>query len=200
MRRPSPPPTLSVRMAHYVFGLCLLAVTVTTFLQLGGVAAQQALCHDNQLLEYWTPAYAAFLAQMAPLKPWTCKWWQITQWWTIALQLSFWMCLTISWLWGTLERYFPALFAHGATATTMCVATSLMMMGESTYYTGKVYNLGLIAFYGFFIGSILNGLLGFSLCELLHAKRAARRRTEPPSTSPSIDSIGTVKDAAAHHV
>lgn len=41
MRRPSPPPTLSVRMAHYVFGLCLLAVTVTTFLQLGGVAAQQ---------------------------------------------------------------------------------------------------------------------------------------------------------------
>lgn len=29
--------------------------------------------------------------------------------------------------------------AHGATASTMCVATSLFMMGESTYYTGRVY-------------------------------------------------------------
>lgn len=213
----------------------------------------QAMCHDDQLLEYWTPAYAvrlrglpphapahhcnvahvgvqlarrtgagaarapgnvrievkhrttgmralklhqalqhhlcpkpaalnvphrptlaalAFLAQMAPVKPWTCKWWQIMQcelvvtnhsqapqisclwigrngnvqgwlqyapaWrchgaeagtdiprcaptpratgWTIALQLSFWMCLTLSWLWGTLERYFPALFGEAAAA------------------------------------------------------------------------------------
>lgn len=32
--------------------------------------------------------------------------------WTIALQLSFWMCVTLSWLWGTLERYFPALFGE----------------------------------------------------------------------------------------
>lgn len=200
MRRPSPPPTLSVRAAHCVFGLCLLAVTVTTFLQLGGVAAQQALCHDDQLLEFWTPAYAAFLAQMAPLKPWTCKWWQITQWWTIALQLSFWMCVTLSWLWGTLERYFPALFAHGATASTMCVATSLFMMGESTYYTGRVYELGLIAFYGFFIGSILNGLLGFALCELLHAKRSAGGRMLAPRVSDSSDSVGPVKDDALQRV
>ena len=44
--------------------------------------ATHAVLHNSPHLACpppFPPVTQAFLAQMAPLKPWTCKWWQITQ-------------------------------------------------------------------------------------------------------------------------
>ncbi|KAL4427601.1 hypothetical protein ABPG75_001690 [Micractinium tetrahymenae] len=186
---------MPMRAAKVFFGVSFLLVTVSTFVAVGGTGASQALCKNNSMADYQTPAYAGFLT--TGLKKFTCTWFLIGSWWAIAVQLGFWLCIASSYAQGFLERHMVGNFASGAVATTMSIMAALNLMNEGNYYTGAAYDNGTVAFYGFFFNSLFNSALGLAYMELVHAQRlaaapAAPTLQRPPSDNASDGTTGSM--------
>ncbi|KAL4855789.1 Histone-lysine N-methyltransferase 1 [Chlorella vulgaris] len=189
---------LSSVTANRFFGVALLCVAVGTFLALGGIATAQSLCHDDSMLEYWTPGYAVFVVQFAPVNRWTCMWFQYSEWWALGAQLSFWAFISIAWCTGFLERHAMPMFANGAFASALCVNACWSLMEKGNYYTGHAYTLGAIAFAGFVIVMVFNGILGVALAEIVFAKKvAAERLTGLSRDAGSSDGLKDKRDSPA---
>lgn len=168
---------MPMRAAKIFFGASYLLVTVSTFLAVGGTGASQALCKNDSMAEYQTPAYLGFLT--TGLKKFTCTWFLIGSWWAIAVQLGFWLCIAAAYAQGFLERHMAGSFAGGAVASTMSIMAALNLMNEGNYYTGAAFDRGTIAFWGFFLNSLFNGALGLAYMELVHAQRLAATPAPP---------------------
>lgn len=189
---------LSSVTANRFFGVALLCVAVGTFLALGGIATAQSLCHDDSMLEYWTPGYAVFVVQFAPVNRWTCTWFQYSEWWALGAQLSFWAFISIAWCTGFLERHAMPMFANGAFASALCVNACWSLMEKGNYYTDYAYTLGAIAFAGFVIVMVFNGILGVALAEIVFAKKvAAEQLTGLSREAGSSDGLKDKRDSPA---
>lgn len=184
------PRALQPRTAQLLLAAGLLAVTVLTFTAVGALASCQGMCKDDSLVEYWTPAYAAFLAQMEPVKKWTCTWFQIVEWWTMGVQLFFWLSVCSAWKNGFLERHALPLSAQSAVATALCVFSALTLLDKGNYYVGKAYSLGSLAFWSFTLLSFFNGFLGLFICELNHTKQQGRASAGQGRLDRECDSDG----------
>lgn len=178
---------MALKTAQRFFAASMVLVTLSTFTAIAGLGAVQAMCHDNWMAEYWTPAYTAFMS--SGLKPFKCTWFQIGQWWGVSMQLGFWLGMLNSWASGFLERHMPGNVAAGAGATVMCVMSALAVMDNANYYTGKAYDVGGIAFWGFFACPIMNGFVALSYCELLWSMKHVAA-TLPAGTSASLLPLG----------
>ncbi|KAL4439391.1 hypothetical protein ABPG77_008720 [Micractinium sp. CCAP 211/92] len=171
--------------AKVFFGASYLLVTVSTFLAVGGTGASQALCKNDSMAEYQTPAYIGFLT--TGLKKFTCTWFLIGSWWAIAVQLGFWLCVAATYAQGFMERHMAGNFAGGAVASTMSIMASLNLMNEGNYYTGAAFDRGTIAFWGFFLSSLFNGALGLAYMELVHSQKMAAAPAVPTLRRPGSD-------------
>ncbi|PSC68932.1 NADH dehydrogenase [ubiquinone] 1 beta subcomplex subunit 9 [Micractinium conductrix] len=138
-----------------------------------------ALCHDNSMADYWTPQYTAFIA--SGLKKFTCGYFQIAYWWTIALQCIFLLLIAVSFAKpGYFNRYGPNLTCACTTGTILSIMSCIFLMDGSSFWTGAAYKQGTIAFWGFFAVAFINPFMGASICDVAYSERAAAAAAAAP--------------------